>query len=368
MPGDVVARASRGRARLYEIAEIVDADARAVKARAIDPEIFAVPARPPRPAVVAVPAAAGPPAALVLDLPALNDESDPPLQHFAIHAAPWPGANAVWRASGGSYERIALATVPAVIGELLEPLRPGPAHVWDRANSFRVRLAGGALASAAEEAVLNGANAAAVRNASGAWEVLQFAQAELVDTQSYRLSQLLRGQLGSERTMSAAHGIGAPFVLLDLSLVAVARGVDLLGRAFSWRVGAATEDVGSADMTAFDATVGATALLPWSPAHLRGARVAEGVQLAWTRRTRMGGDGWDALDVPLNEATEAYRVEILDGGDVVRTIESAAAEALYANADELADFGAPQSSLTVRVAQLSALVGAGTARTATLSL
>jgi hypothetical protein len=305
---------------------------------------------------------------LVLDLPVLNEESDPPLQHFAIHAAPWPGANAVWRASGGSFERVALATVPAVIGELLDPLPPGPAHVWDRANAFRVRLAGGALASAVEEAVLNGTNAAAVRNLSGAWEVLQFAQAELIGSNAYRLSQLLRGQLGSEWTMSATHAVGAPFVLLDASLVAIARGADQLGRAFSYRVGAASEDVGSTDMTAFDATVSATALLPWSPAHLRAARVAEGVRFFWTRRTRFGGDGWEALDVPLNEAVEAYRVEIIAGGDVVRSLESTVPEALYTNANELADFGAPQSSLTVRVAQLSAIAGAGRARMAVLTL
>jgi hypothetical protein len=274
----------------------------------------------------------------------------------------------VWRASGGSYQRIALATVPAVIGELLDPLPPGPAHVWDRANSFRVRLAGGALASAADEAVLNGANAAAVRNASGAWEVVQFAQAELVATNTYRLSQLLRGQLGSEWTMSAAHAIGAPFVLLDASLVPVARGVDLLGRVFSYRVGPASEDVGSGNMTEFDAAVGATALLPWSPAHLRGVRAAEGVRLCWTRRARFGGDGWEAIEVPLNEAAEAWRVEVLDAGDVVRTLETAVPEALYASADELADFGAPQSSLSVRVAQLSPVAGAGHARAAVLML
>jgi hypothetical protein len=133
-------------------------------------------------------------------------------------------------------------------------------------------------------------------------------------------------------------------------------------------VGAATEDVGSGNMTAFDAAVGAIALLPWSPAHLRGVRVAEGVRLCWTRRARFGGDGWEAIEVPLNEAAEAWRVQVLDGGDVVRTLETAVPEALYASADELADFGAPQSSLSVRVAQLSPVAGAGHARAAELTL
>jgi hypothetical protein len=61
-------------------------------------------------------------------------------------------------------------------------------------------------------------------------------------------------------------------------------------------------------------------------------------------------------------------VEVLDGSDVVRTLETAVPEVLYASADELADFGAPQSSLSVRVAQLSAVAGAGRPREAILTI
>jgi hypothetical protein len=82
----------------------------------------------------------------------------------------------------------------------------------------------------------------------------------------------------------------------------------------------------------------------------------------------MSGDGWEGLEVPLKEAAETYRLEILDGGDVARTIETASPEALYAAADELTDFGAPLTSLEVRVAQLSAVVGPGRARAAVLQL
>ncbi|MCC6946954.1 MAG: glycoside hydrolase/phage tail family protein [Bradyrhizobiaceae bacterium] len=360
-PGDVVSLEVRGRERLVEIGEAVDAGAREIRARTIDPEIFAVPARPPRPANVAVPAAAGPPEVLVLDLPALDEEGEPALQYFAVHASPWPGAISIWRLSGESYERVALATVPAVIGVTLDDLAPGPAHRWDNANAFRVRLAGGALTAQAESAVLNGANAAAIRNSSGDWEVIQFAGAELVGERTYLLSRLLRGQLGTDWTLGEAIPEGAPFVLLDRALVPVARSVDLLGRAFSYRVGRTSDDVGSASMTELDAAVTAAALLPWPPAHLRGERIAEGAQLKWTRRARRG-DSWEVLDVPLDESTEAYRVEIFDGANVVRTIDTDTPLAFYPNADELADFGAPQTSLSIRVAQLSAVAGPGRAR------
>jgi hypothetical protein len=275
---------------------------------------------------------------------------------------------AVWRASGGSFERVALATLQALVGETLDGLAPGPAHRWDRGNSFRVRLASGALASASEEAVLNGANSAAIRTAEGDWHLLQFANAELVGERTYLLSGLLRGQLGNEWTMAETIAAGAPFVRLDAALVPLARGADMLGRAFTYRAGRSSDDVGSANMTAFEATVGPTALMPWSPAHLRGVRTEDGVSLSWVRRTRFGGDSWDALEVPLNEEIESYRVEILDGEDVARVIETSSPETLYANDDELADFGTPQATLHVRVAQLSAVAGKGRAHVATLTL
>ncbi|MBX3523233.1 MAG: glycoside hydrolase TIM-barrel-like domain-containing protein [Xanthobacteraceae bacterium] len=368
-PGDIVDLDYRGRIRRLEILEAVDAGARAIKARSIDPEVFNVAARSPRPATIATPSASGPPEAIALDLPLLHDGSDPVLQHLAVHTAPWPGAMAVWRsANGETYERVALANVPAVIGETLDPLPAGPVARWDHANRFRVRLASGALVSQSDLRVLDGANAAAIRNADGAWEVIQFASAELVETDTYLLSRLLRGQQGSEWAMPPLHETGAVFVLLDDALAPVARGVDLIGRSFRYRVGSATQDVGSPQMTEFEIAVGATALLPWSPVHLAARRTEDGIVLTWIRRTRSGGDGWDTLEVPLGEEREAYRVEILDGEGVVRTLETDAPQALYVNADEAVDFGGPLSSIAFRVSQLSAVAGAGRARNALIPL
>jgi len=61
-------------------------------------------------------------------------------------------------------------------------------------------------------------------------------------------------------------------------------------------------------------------------------------------------------------------LDILSGGAVVRSITCASPNALYANADELTDFGTPQTSLRVRVAQLSGAVGAGFPTEITLTL
>ena len=77
---------------------------------------------------------------------------------------------------------------------------------------MRVRIYGGALTSIADARVLEGGNAAAVQNPDGDWEILQFANAELVDGQTYLLSRLLRGQAGSEDAMASPLPVGAPFV------------------------------------------------------------------------------------------------------------------------------------------------------------
>jgi hypothetical protein len=53
---------------------------------------------------------------------------------------------------------------------------------------------------------------------------------------------------------------------------------------------------------------------------VRGLRSAGDLAISWIRRTRLGGDSWDAAEVPLGEETERYEVDILDGPTVKRTL------------------------------------------------
>jgi hypothetical protein len=359
-PGDVVALSAGGRRRLVELRELTDTESRRVKARTIDPDIFALPLGAVRRRPPPAPSPVGPVEALLLELPTLRSEGAPVLLRAAVFADPWPGPVAIWRArDGASFERIALAAARCLIGETLDALPRGPASRWDKLNRVRVQLHGGALASASDLAVLGGANAAAVRRADGVWEVLQFANAMLVAERTYELSRLLRGQAGSEWAMGDPLPAGAPFVVLDEHVTEVARGLDALARPLTLRVVAASRDHGDPMTVELAAAPGATALRPLSPVHVRGVREAGGVRLRWIRRTRMDGDGWAAGEVPLGEEREAYEADVLAGALVKRTLASATPDVLYAAADEIADFGAAQASLTVRVCQLSATVGRG---------
>ncbi|MDB5572891.1 MAG: transfer agent orfg15, partial [Tardiphaga sp.] len=215
-PGDVVGVTLNDRRRLFEIGDIVDTTSRQIKARSIDPDVFDVPMRRPRALSPTLPPAAGPMHVEVLDLPAQDAAEPVVLTRLAISARPWPRAAVIWAsADGASFRPLATASAPAVTGVTLDNLPAGPRSRWDRGNAFRVRLHGGALTSQSDLNVLGGGNLAAIQTAPGIWEVIQFATAEMIDSVTFRLSRLLRGQGGSDAAMIASVPAGAAFVLLD---------------------------------------------------------------------------------------------------------------------------------------------------------
>lgn len=108
-------------------------------------------------------------------------------------------------------------------------------------------------------------------------------------------------------------------------------------------------------------------LRPWSPVHLTGSRNGAGdLAITWVRRTRHGGWWRDLTDVPLNEESERYQLDILNGPTVVRTIATTQPAATYTAAEQTTDFGSAQAAVSIRVAQISAAVGRGTPASAIL--
>lgn len=308
----------------------------------------------------------GPPArplGLVLDIPLLPAEFERGGPRVAAAAIPWPGAVAVSAGgdAAGLIERIRLLRAAAV-GELLWDLYPGPLGRWDEGNYVQIRLTGRALASVDKPAALNGANAMALETAPGRWEILQFRQATLVGADVYEIRGLLRGLQGSNAEMGAPTAAGARLVLLDGASEPVAlpdheRGVSLL-----WRFAAAGRALSAEDLYDLAAAYESLDLRPLSPVHVRGVRETVGVRFHWVRRTRIGGDDWAGLDVPLGEAEERYLFELLAGATPVWSAETTAPEALLSTAEEAALFpGGPHYAFAARVAQLSPAYGAGAA-------
>ena len=364
-PGDVVTLDAGGRPHMLRVTEISEHGVREIEARSIDLDVYErtiVQARTPKPPP---PVQIGSPALQFLDLPLGNDVTAPEAGYVAAVQKPWPGSVAVYSsAQTTGYQLKALIPAAAAMGTTLDALPSGPEGRIDWRAKVRVKLTNGMLASADRVSMLGGANTAAVRNASGAWEVVQFLNAALVDVQTYELSGLLRGQGGTEAAVAATVAAGAAFVVLDAAVTRVPLSFADLNLPFNWKYGPGNRDIGDASYVTVPYAFKGVGLRPYSPARVRGVRVSGDLLLTWIRRTRIGGDSWEASDVPLSEDSERYEVDVLNGAAVVRTITMMTPGVTYTVAQQVSDFGSAQASVSLKVYQVSALFGRGTARAA----
>jgi hypothetical protein len=285
----------------------------------------------------------------------------------AARQTPWPGDIAVFGSPDTTgFALKGLVAAPATLGLTLNDLAEGPEGRFDRGARLQVRIEGEDLASVTDLQLFAGENVAAVRNADGGWEVLQFRSATLIAPGTYELSHLLRGQGGSEGAMRASVAAGAPFVVLNAALARLDLTASEIRLPYHWRIGPASRDIGDASYVAAEHTFEGLGLRPLSPVHVRAQRTGGDVAISWIRRTRVGGDVWEAPEVPFGEDAESYEVHILDGGIVKRTLQSATPSVTYTAAEQVADFGAEQPACDVRVYQLSASYGRGSPRAATV--
>lgn len=294
------------------------------------------------------------PVVTFLDLPRLEGASHAGDASVAAFARPWRRLAVSSSPEAEAYRLRLTLDRPATIGRLVEALGPGPVARFDLGNAVVVDLIGGAFASASRMAVLSDTNRLAVRAAHGGWEVLGFAEAEEVAMGRFRLTGLLRGLGGTEDATAAGAVVGAEVVLLDEAVRSLGLVIAERGAAQNWilePMGLVTELSGP---FVFDG--GLRAETPLSPVHARVVRQVSGdLHVSWIRRSRIEADAWAEGEVPLDEAEERYRLEILNGSTVVRTVEVGEAEFSYAAADELADFGMPQTVLGLRLRQLGRL-------------
>jgi hypothetical protein len=345
----------------YRITRIQDEGARRINARRIDPSVYDRPAPVLESTNPSAPAIAGKPAVVILDLP-IATQTPETLQYMACFADPWPQALAIWRSiDGTTFELFNVVDVRSVMGSTLTTLNAGVLWRWDIKNSVEAALFGGFPNSIADVQALSGQNTFAVQGVDGTWEILTAAQCDLIGTNRYRLSRFLRGLGGSEKAASRTLAAGASIVLLDDTLISLAQGSAELGRTYTYRVGPVNKDHADSSYVTLTATPSNAALKPYAPVRVKAVREAGGVHITFIRRTRIGGDAWEPVDVPLSEENERYEVDILSGASIVRTLSATSTDILYSNTDEITDFGSAQTSLSVRIAQLSASVGRGEA-------
>ena len=175
--------------------------------------------------------------------------------------------------------------------------------------------------------------------------------------------------------MAASVPAGARIAVLGDRVIPLPIAEAEVGLQWSWCVGPATRAPSDETYAAAAFAPGGAGLRPFSVVHVeqpwRRGRVPGDLTIRWTRRDRaLVALDLDAPDVPMSEEREAYEVDILDGSAVLRTLTATDPSVVYPAAQQIADRGAllaPGDSLDIRIAQLSARIGRGTARTITLT-
>ena len=296
---------------------------------------------------------------LFLDLPLLTGEEVPHAPHIAVTARPWPGSVAVYGSPNeAGFELNRVIETRAVIGRTLDPMPAARPGEWDRGPEVRVKLVSGTLASVSPADVLNGANAMAIGDGSpDGWEVFQFSEAELVDKRTYALRMRLRGQAGTDGVIPPIWPVGSEVVLLDARVQQISLPSSARGLARHYRIGPASRSLEHASYVAKLEAFDGVGLRPYAPAHLRAGKDAGDWRITWVRRTRVDGDSWASVEVPLGEAQEMYLLRVSDASGLLREETVTAPSWTYSAAAQASDGGS--GPLVIEVAQVSERFGPG---------
>lgn len=348
---------------LYRIDRVEQSDVQLIEGVRIEPQVYdladifdeIVPARQ---FVAPVPVLSH-----FMDMPLLRGDEVPHAPHIAVTAQTWPGPVAVYQSStDANYELNKVIGSRSTVGVTRTGLAAACSGVIDRGDVLEIQLVSGTLSSVSEEALLSGANMAAIGDGSfDRWEVFQFAEAELVGPRTYWLKTRLRGQAGSDGLMPSAWPSGSSFVLLDGTPSQIALAPNLRRVAQRFRVGPAQRGLDDPSYRETVLAFDGNGLRPYSPCHLRGRKSSAGhYDLNWIRRTRIDGDTWETPDVPLGEEGESYVVRVLQGSAVLRETLVSSPSWTYSAGMQAAD--SVTAPFGISVAQVSAMYGAGLAQ------
>ena len=277
---------------------------------------------------------AAPPDLVVLDLPAPFTQVQAPKPVFGAFASPWPGTIEIRLAE----QIVARLDRPMTYGRLSEAL---PATPISR------RLAKGCVVTFANTEPPPTSGKAALYDTGRVVDILTWARATWVASQTWRLEGIVRGYHGG--ATGPALPVATGFVVLDDALVAADLDPSLIGVPLEWTAAPAAQ----ADLeTRLEARFSQNAALPWSPCHLRARRTPNGIQFSWVRRASGDGDSWALPEVPRGLSVETYVVCVKSStGASLRIFEVEGPSCLYPVSDELADFGAQQTQITISICQ-----------------
>lgn len=359
VPGDVIKLDDDTTGATYRVERIEEQGARAIEAVRVEQDVYK---QKDASSPIGTIGSVNPARSVLfrfLDLPLLPSSQSSIGPHLVATASPWPtGVAAYLSASDDGYVLNTVLETPTQMGRTLNAVNPSCIGRWENNQSIEVKVSHGALQSRSELDVLNGANVAVIGDGSSAgWEVFQYRDAELLGDGTYRLSGLLRGQVGSDAEMVAPWPVGSEVVFLRETPTQLQLNDSDRGLERYVRVGPANKPVSDPSYQTKIESFDLLALRPLSPVHVSVEADPVGLILRWIRRTRIDGDSWQGLDVPLGEATEQYEVVVFMGSTELRREMVSEREWEYRVASQLADGAA--GDIRIEISQISERFGAG---------
>lgn len=295
----------------------------------------------PRPPVITMPGLVGGTILEVLSIPVLRDQDD----ELGVYVAArgqlpgWTGAELQLSTDGGaSGNAVAQLTQASTIGYTLTVLAAALAD-YPSPQTVDVWLPD------APESVDYGTLLRYFNRAVIGDEIIQYQTATSLGDGNYRLSGLVRGRYATDPVEQAA---GVRFVLIDSSLQFVPVQRWMVGTTMSVR---AVSYGTSADAYAWLPFSLATAITQteWAPQMVRGEIVGANIKVSWLGRGRLG----IVSNAYHSKYFGGYRVTYDDGSTVVTQDVTGTTDTLVG--------GAASSPVTITVAGLNTLTGAGPA-------
>ena len=366
--GDVVSMPSGDSTVMARVDRVEQTTHQLIEAVRIEPEVYQPADFPDGTTTSARYVASGSVFPLFLDLPLIRGDEVPHAPHLAVTSEPWPGDVAVYDApDDAGYALNSLVKARATVGVTLTDVDAAPSGRIDTGTQLDVRLTSGALASTSDAGLLGGGNLAAIGDGTaGGWEIIQFRNADLIGDKMWRLSNLLRGQLGTDAVVPELLPAGGYFVLLDGTSSQIDLAASLRGLTRHFRIGPADKAYShSAYKHRVESFEGA-GLRPYSPVHLKADANGSDLDVRWIRRARTDADSWDLPEIPLGEDEERYWVRVRVAGEDVRVQEVTEPSWTYSEADQIAD--GVSGDVEIAVSQVSARTGPGPAAQLVVSI
>ena len=153
--------------------------------------------------------------------------------------------------------------------------------------------------------------------------------------------------------MPAQWPAGSVVVLMDGAPRQVDLDPDTRGQLRHWRIGPSSQSPDDESYRARSLVAAGAGLRPLSPCHLS----VRDREVTWVRRTRTGGDGWDAPEVPLGEAYERYVIRLVRGTSELHREE--VSRPAWTIPESVWTRAAQGGGFVIEVAQLSEIHGPG---------